>query len=71
MENNSYPIKLRETTELLAEEINKCIDKLINARVSQDRKSEEEALQCMESLMISSLQQLQCISDFLKSRNFG
>lgn len=71
MENNSYPKKLRETTEMLAEDINKCMDKLVNARVSQDSKSEDEALEWMECLMAASIQQLQCISEFLKTRNYG
>ena len=69
MENNDYPKRLLETTEMLSDDLKSCIDKLVKARSNGD--SEDEALNWMEGLAVASIQQFQCLIEFLKSRNYG
>ena len=51
---------------ILRNDIQKCLSDLIDARVHRDRIQEDGALFKMESLMVSSAQQLDCIIDYLK-----
>lgn len=57
--------KLIKSTELLQADINKCVNDLVDARIRQNRHEVQIAHEYMESLMVSSLQQLQCILDVL------
>lgn len=54
------------STIILRNDIQKCLSDLIEARMYQDNIQEEGALFKMESLMVSSAQQLDCIIDYLK-----
>ena len=54
------------STTILRNDIQKCLSDLIDARVHRDRIQEDGALFKMESLMVSSAQQLDCIIDYLK-----
>lgn len=54
------------STTILRNDIQKCLSDLIEARMYQDNIQEEGALFKMESLMVSSAQQLDCIIDYLK-----
>ena len=51
---------------IMRNDIHKCLTDLVNARLYRDRIQEEGALFKMESLMVSSAQQLSCIIDYLK-----
>lgn len=53
------------STTILRNDIHKCLSDLVSARVNRDRIQEEGALFKMESLMVSSAQQLDCIIDYL------
>lgn len=54
------------STIILRNDIQKCLSDLIDARLNRDRIQEDGALFKMESLMVSSAQQLDCIIDYLK-----
>lgn len=54
------------STIILRNDIQKCLSDLIDARLHRDRIQEDGALFKMESLMVSSAQQLDCIIDYLK-----
>lgn len=54
------------STIILRNDIQKCLFDLIDARLNRDRIQEDGALFKMESLMVSSAQQLDCIIDYLK-----
>ena len=54
------------STTILRNDIQKCLSDLIDARLNRDRIQEDGALFKMESLMVSSAQQLDCIIDYLK-----
>ena len=54
------------STTILRNDIQKCLSDLIDARLNRDRIQEEGALFKMESLMVSSAQQLDWIIDYLK-----
>lgn len=60
--------KLIESTQQLYNDIDKCVDKLLQARRRHDSKQEMDSLIEMESLMVATLQQLQCILDHLKNK---
>lgn len=60
--------KLIESTQQLYNDIDKCIDKLLESRKNWDTKQEMNSLIEMESLMVATLQQLQCILDYLKEK---
>lgn len=51
---------------ILRNDIQKCLSDLIDARLNRDPIQEDGALFKMESLMVSSAQQLDCIIDYLK-----
>ena len=53
------------STTILRNDIQKCLSDLIEARMYRDNIQEEGALFKMESLMVSSAQQLDCIIDYL------
>ena len=54
------------STTILQNDIQKCISDLIDARVNRDRIQEDGALFKMESLMVSTIQEFDCIIDYLK-----
>lgn len=54
------------STTILQNDIQKCLFDLIDARLNRDRIQEDGALFKMESLMVSSAQQFDCIIDYLK-----
>lgn len=54
-------IPLLETTKILYNDINDCITKLCKARLDGDKRKEERQECRMESLMVLTLQQLDCI----------
>ena len=54
------------STTILRNDIQKCLFDLIDARLHRDPIQEDGALFKMESLMVSSAQQLDCIIDYLK-----
>ena len=54
------------STTILRNDIQKCLSDLIDARLHRDPIQEDGALFKMESLMVSSAQQLDCIIDYLK-----
>lgn len=60
--------KLIESTQQLYNDIDKCVDKLLQGRRFHDLKQESNSLIEMESLMVATLQQLQCILDYLKEK---
>ena len=53
------------STTILRNDIQKCLSDLIEARMYRDPIQEDGALFKMESLMVSSAQQLDCIIDYL------
>lgn len=59
---------LIESTQQLYNDIDKCVDKLIQARMRHDTKQEMDSVFNMESLMVATLQQLQCMLDYLKNK---
>lgn len=58
--------QLIETTKLLRSDIDDCITKLCNARLEGDKHREQEQACRMEQLMVATLQQLDCINEFIK-----
>ena len=54
------------STTILRNDIHKCLGDLISARVHRDRMQEEGALFKLESLMVSAIQEFDCIIDYLK-----
>lgn len=60
---------LIESTQQLYNDIDKCIDKLLRTKVGRVDKIETYLVYTeMESLMVATLQQLQCILDHLKNK---
>ena len=53
------------STTILRNDIQKCLSDLIEARMYRDPIQEDGVLFKMESLMVSSAQQLDCIIDYL------
>ena len=51
---------------ILRDDIQKCLNDLVNARLHRDRIQEEGALFKLESLMVSAIQEFGCIIDYLK-----
>ena len=51
---------------ILRNDIHKCLSDLVKARMYRDRMQEEGALFRLESLMVSSVQEFDCIIDYLK-----
>ena len=51
---------------ILRNDIQKCLSDLIDARLNRDRIQEDGALFKMESLMVSAIQEFDCIIDYLK-----
>jgi hypothetical protein len=56
------------STTILRNDIHKCLSDLVSARVNRDRIQEEGALFKMESLMVSAIQEFNCIIDYLKEK---
>lgn len=54
------------STIILRNDIQKCLSDLIDARLNRDSTQEDVASFKMESLMVSSAQQLDCVIDCLK-----
>lgn len=60
---------LIESTQQLYNDIDKCIDKLLRTKVGRVNKIETYLVYTeMESLMVATLQQLQCVLDHLKNK---
>lgn len=57
-----------ESTQQLYNDIDKCVDKLLQSRRRYDTKQEMDSVIEMESLMVATLQQLQCVLDHLKEK---
>jgi hypothetical protein len=53
--------ELLKETEYLYSDIDLCIDMLVSARLKKDEGDEKMALINMESIMVRTLQHLQCI----------
>lgn len=51
---------------ILRNDIHKCLNDLVNARLYRDRMQEEGALFKLVSLMVSTIQEFDCIIDYLK-----
>lgn len=61
--------KLIESTQQLYNDIDKCVDKLLRTKVGRVDKVETYLVYNeMESLMVATLQQLQCVLDYLKEK---
>ncbi len=58
-------VKLRQSTQELYNDIDSCIDELLDARKAKNENGEGRALFRMEGLMVATLQQLSCIIDAL------
>lgn len=58
--------ELRKSCERLYNDIDFCINDLIAGRVNKDEMQEAKALFQMESFMVATMQQLNCIIDYLK-----
>lgn len=58
--------QLSSCTIELQSDIQECLSLLVNARLNHDQAKESGALCKMESLMVGTAQQLQCIIDKLK-----
>lgn len=54
------------SSEILYRDIDKCISDLLQARKEHDPIQEEGVRIRMESLMVGTMQQLDCIIDYLK-----
>ena len=59
------------SSEILCRDIDKCISDLCQARLHHDHIQEEGALTRMVSLMIGTMQQLDCIVGYLKEDKYG
>jgi hypothetical protein len=53
--------ELLKETEYLYSDIDLCIDMLVSARLKKDEENEKMVLLGMESIMVRTLQHLQCI----------
>lgn len=60
---------LVESTQKLYNDIDKCIDKLLQSRKNYNIKQEYDAMMEMEGLMIATQQQLTCILDKLSKES--
>ena len=56
------------SSEILCRDMDKCISDLCQARLHHDPIQEEGALARMVSLMIGTMQQLDCIVGYLKEK---
>ena len=56
------------SSEILYRDIDKCISDLLQARAFHDSIQEEGVRIRMESLMVGTMQQLDCIIDYLKEK---
>lgn len=59
--------ELVKSTKQLYNDIDACIDDLLDARFNGNESEEHLALCKMESLLVDTLQQLDCILDYLDS----
>ena len=57
------------STVILYRDIDKCICDLVDARMNRNRMMEEDSLLRMESLMVGTMQQLDCIIGFMKEES--
>ena len=62
---------LIESTKELYNDIDRCIDKLLQGRKNNDPKQEIDAIVEMESLLVATQQQLTCILDKLSEENIS
>lgn len=59
--------KLISSTKQLRIDIEKCIDQLLEGRITHDKEKEGMAYSEMESLMVATMQQLDCIIKKIES----
>ena len=57
-----------DSIDKLIRDIDKCIDAIISARLKKDEHAEWRALFCMESLMVSSMQELSFLRDYIEDK---
>lgn len=57
--------ELQNEVKSLYRDIDQCISALIRARVNKDKKAEELCRQRMETLLVSTMQELTVVNDFL------
>lgn len=65
---NEYKNKLVEDTISLNYLISDCLSKLIDARLNKDHKKESEAVFNMETLMVQTMQHLDCVANYLEKQ---
>lgn len=53
---------------IMRNDIQKCLSDLVSSRLHRDHIQEEGALFRLESLMVSTIQEFDCIIDYLKDR---
>ena len=58
------------SSDILYRDIDKCVSDLCQARLHHDHIQEEGALTRMVSLMIGTMQQLDCIVGYLKEKKW-
>ena len=63
---DEYKEKLIESIRNLYFDIDNCIDDLLKARVDKNQEDEGKSLFRMEGLMVATMQELDCIVDFLE-----
>lgn len=56
-----------ESIEILYSDINVCISDLIKARLEHNEKNESECLYKMEGLLVSTLQELTYLHDYIEN----
>jgi hypothetical protein len=64
-----YKDKLIKSTRELYDDIQDNINCLVNSRISHDKVGEDFAIYRMESLAVSTLQQLDCVISYLEEQN--
>ena len=64
-----YKYKLIKSTRELYDDIQDNINCLVNSRISHDKVGEDFAICRMESLVVSTLQQLDCVISYLEEQN--
>ena len=60
---------LLKETENLYIDIDTCVENIIHSRLKKDEKLEQMALLNMETIMVRTMQHLQCILDSEKKQN--
>ena len=61
---------MKPSNKKLQERIDKCIDNLLYARKYKDNRVLQNAYLDMESILVSTYQQFDCINDYLTETNY-